>query len=75
MVRSRKAASRTMRPAIVLAAILRDAAKKPLLRMRASADRDQSTFAAVSCTDSPQPQALTWFGVLKMNWACILSAL
>ncbi len=35
----------------------------------------QSTFAAVSCTDSPQPQALTWLGLLKMNWACILSAL
>jgi hypothetical protein len=34
-----------------------------------------STFAAFSCTDSPQPQAPTWFGLLKMNWACILSAL
>jgi hypothetical protein len=33
------------------------------------------TFAGVSCTDSPQPHAETWFGLLKMNWACILSAL
>src|SRR5258708_4413536 len=33
------------------------------------------TFAGVSCTDSPQPQAETWFGLLKMNWACSLSAL
>ena len=34
-----------------------------------------STFAAVSCTDSPQPQAPVWFGLLKMNCADILSAL
>jgi len=34
-----------------------------------------STFAGVSCTDSPQPQAPVWFGLLKMNCADILSAL
>src|SRR6266852_4924183 len=33
------------------------------------------TFAAVSCTDSPQPQAPVWFGLLKMNCADILSVL
>ena len=34
-----------------------------------------SIFAGVSCTDSPHPQALTSLGLLKTNWACILSAL
>src|SRR5258705_3474826 len=36
---------------------------------------DGYTFAAVSCTDSPQPQAPVWFGLLKMNCADILSTL
>ncbi len=45
-----------------------------LLRMRSVCSETQ-TFAGVSCTDLPQPQAETWFGLLKMNWACILSAL
>jgi len=34
----------------------------------------QFIFAAVSCTDSPQPQAPVWF-MLKMNCADILSTL
>src|SRR5260221_12853015 len=34
-----------------------------------------ATLAALSCTDSPQPQAPVWFGLLKMNCDCILSAL
>jgi hypothetical protein len=34
-----------------------------------------SILAGRSSTDSPQPQAEIWFGLLKTNWACILSAL
>ncbi len=37
--------------------------------------RYPSIFAGRSSTDSPQPQAETWLGLLKTNWACILSAL
>ena len=34
-----------------------------------------SILAAVSCTDSPQPHALIWFGLLNTNCACIRSVL
>ena len=34
-----------------------------------------STFAGFNSTDSPQPQAETWFGLLKTNCADILSTL
>src|SRR5438105_2673848 len=33
-----------------------------------------SILAGRSSTDSPQPQAEIWLGLLKTNWACILSA-
>jgi hypothetical protein len=32
-------------------------------------------LAGVSCTDSPQPQADVWFGLLKTNWADNFSVL
>ena len=44
------------------------------LRRRDRRFLDQ-TVAGLSCTDSPQPQAPIWFGLLNTNWACILSAL
>ncbi len=34
-----------------------------------------ASLAGVSCTDSPQPQAEVWFGLLKTNWADSFSAL
>ena len=34
-----------------------------------------ASFAGVSCTDSPQPQAPVWFGLLKMNCADSFSVL
>ena len=34
-----------------------------------------SACAGFSCTDSPQPQAPVWFGLLKMNCAESYSSL
>ena len=51
-------------------------AKNAGSRLSAGDPKSQpSILAGVSCTDSPHPQAETWFGLLKMNWACIFSAL
>ena len=34
-----------------------------------------SSLNGVSCTDSPQPQAEVWFGLLNTNWAESFSVL
>src|ERR1700743_568438 len=76
MVRSAERASRTTRPHYRHG--------HPSRRGASAAARDEvrnllgaayQISAGRSCTDSPQPQAEIWFGLLKTNWACILSAL
>ena len=59
--------------AILGDASLSGSAERCSLRVRRRLE--PQTFAGVSCTDSPQPQAPVWFGLLKMNCADILSAL
>lgn len=46
-----------------------------IIMVHRSAADQPSIFAGINCTDSPHPQALTSLGLLKTNWACILSAL
>jgi hypothetical protein len=38
-------------------------------------DYSAGCAAGLSCTDSPQPQADVWFGLLNTNWAASLSVL
>lgn len=53
-------------------------ADEPGIHAAAAYDVDGTAFlsvAGVSCTDSPHPHALVWFGLLNTNWADSFSVL